>query len=235
MGAGKRGSLDDEEMPAWAGVATMNSHTLVIDCATQACSVALIADGHVVAATHEIVGRGHAERLLPMIAALPGGGRAAHILVDCGPGSFTGVRVGLAAARALALGWGVDVSGYSSTALIAAAAFANDPALKRLAVVLEGGHGEVFMQGFHYPLMDQPEALSSVLPDVAIGLLDGRLAVGNGVRHLTAIDPVLATVDTLPNAAHAAFLPPALTALPPRPIYGRAPDAKTLAERGLAG
>ncbi len=42
---------------------------------------------------HDVVGRGHAERLVPMIAALPDGGRAERILVDCGPGSFTGIRV----------------------------------------------------------------------------------------------------------------------------------------------
>eukprot|EP01035_Chromulina_nebulosa_P007130 gene7130-9613_t len=64
--------------------------TLVIETATAACSVALIADGAIVAARHEVVGRGHAERLLPMIAELPGGGRADHILVDGGPPQRSG-------------------------------------------------------------------------------------------------------------------------------------------------
>ncbi|HSI16600.1 MAG TPA: tRNA (adenosine(37)-N6)-threonylcarbamoyltransferase complex dimerization subunit type 1 TsaB, partial [Sphingomonas sp.] len=122
--------------------------TLVIETATAACSVALIEEGRVVAASHEVVGRGHAERLLPMIAELPGGGRADHILVDVGPGSFTGIRVGIAAARGLALGWNSGVSGYSSLALIAAAGFRDEPGRDSLAVILEGGHGEVFMQPY---------------------------------------------------------------------------------------
>jgi tRNA threonylcarbamoyladenosine biosynthesis protein TsaB len=66
-----------------------------------------------------------------MIAGLPGQGRAARILVDVGPGSFTGVRVGLAAARGLAIGWGAEVAGYSSLALLAAAVSPSDPALTR--------------------------------------------------------------------------------------------------------
>src|SRR3546814_12928995 len=67
-----------------------------------------------------MVGRGHAERLIPMIGDLLQGRRPGRILVDCGPGSFTGVRVGIAAARALALGWQVPVSAYSAMPLIAA-------------------------------------------------------------------------------------------------------------------
>lgn len=199
--------------------------TLVIDTATAACSVALLEGGQAVAALHDVVGRGHAERLVPMIAALPDGGRADEILVDVGPGSFTGIRVGIAAARGLGLGWNVPVRGYSSLALIAAAAFAQG-ATGPLAVVLEGGHGEVFMQGFTASPLIPTEPLASLRPEVALAALAGRIAVGNGVRWLTQIDPACAVQEALPDAAMVRLLPPDLTSLPPRPLYGRAPDAK---------
>ncbi len=203
------------------------ARTLVIDTATAACSVALIEGDAVHAERHEIVGRGHAERLLPMIAALPEGGRAGAILVDVGPGSFTGVRVGIAAARALALGWGVGARGYSSTALVAAAEFARDPALDRLAVVLEGGHGELFMQPFSQPFADDGP-LFSLRPDAALAALDGRRAVGSGIRWLGETGDA---IEALPRAADARLLPPDCRALPPSPIYGRAPDAVPLSAR----
>lgn len=202
--------------------------TLVIETATAACSVALLRDGAVVAERHEDVGRGHAERLIPMIAELPDGGRADRILVDCGPGSFTGIRVGIAAARGLALGWGAEVAGFASLPLVAAAALAADPALDALAVVLEGGHGEVFMQAFTRPLA-ATGPFASLRPEAALAALDGRPAIGNGVRHLAALDPALDLRDALPRAADAALLPSAFTTLAARPIYGRAPDAKPLA------
>ncbi len=200
--------------------------TLVIDAATAACSVALIEggieDGRVIAARHEIVERGHAERLVPMIAELPGGGRAGHILVDVGPGSFTGIRVGIAAARGLRLGWGATLAGYSSLALIAAAAAGEGP----LAVVLEGGHGEVFMQMFASNPLRPTGELRSLTPAAARDALAGVRAVGDGLRWLTGDDPRTVPRGELPRAADAVLLPPGLTDLAPRPLYGRAPDAK---------
>jgi tRNA threonylcarbamoyladenosine biosynthesis protein TsaB len=208
--------------------------TLVIETATAACSVALIEDVRLLAERHESVGRGHAERLVPMIAELPGEGRADLILVDVGPGSFTGIRVGLAAAIGLAIGWKAEVRGFSSLPLLAAPSFAAEPGLDALAVVLEGGHGEVFMQQFTAsPLM--PEGpFESLVPAAALARLGRRPAIGSGVRHLAALDPSADLRETLPRAADVLLLAPEFIILPPRPIYGRAPDAKTLAERGLA-
>ena len=198
---------------------------LVIETATAACSVALIEGGRTVARLHEVVGRGHAERLVPMVAELPGGGRADAVLVDCGPGSFTGVRVGLAAARGLGFGWGVPVSGYSSLALVAAqaAAIRADPG--RVAAVVEGGHGEVFMQLFDFDLSPVGD-LASLKPEAALALLGGIPAYGTGAARLLATDPNADATDLLPDAGEAWRLPDALAALPPRPLYGRAPDAK---------
>ena len=200
------------------------NRTLVIDTATAACSVALIENDVVIAAAHREVGRGHAEQLLPMIADLPDGGRAGHILVDVGPGSFTGLRVGIAAARGLALGWDVEVHGYSSLALIAAAAF-DAGETRDVAVMLEGGHGEVFVQAFA-PGPVPLDALASLKPEAALAALGTRYPIGNGVRWLQQIAPDLDARPALPNATHALLLPTALATLPPRPLYGRAPDAK---------
>ncbi|MFV0623885.1 tRNA (adenosine(37)-N6)-threonylcarbamoyltransferase complex dimerization subunit type 1 TsaB [Sphingomonas sp. ac-8] len=200
--------------------------TLVIETATAACSVALLEDAAVLDSRHVVVGRGHAERLVPMIAELPGHGRADRILVDCGPGSFTGVRVGLAAARGLAIGWGVEVLGFSSLALVAAGAFARASSTDTLAVVLEGGHGELFVQEFATDPLRETGSFASLRPEAARERLGDLPVVGNGVHRLLAIDPAIAASEALPDARDALLLPAALATLAPRPIYGRAPDAK---------
>lgn len=201
--------------------------TLAIDTATADCSVALFDGGTLVATDRETVGRGHAERLIPMIAALPGGGRAARILVDVGPGSFTGIRVGVAAARGLGLGWGVEVAGYSSLACVAVGELARNPSLfPPLAVLLEGGHGEVFMQAFYPDPLRLDGEIASLAPAAARIASGGMTVTGDGARWLGFGDPRSAPGGALPDAANALLLPPALRSLPPRPLYGRAPDAK---------
>ena len=181
-----------------------------------------------VARAHAVVGRGHAERLVSMIAELPDGGRAGAILVDCGPGSFTGIRVGIAAALGLSLGWNVDIAGFSSLSLVAAAGIAARPGA--LAVVLEGGHGEVFMQAFS-PSLAPLAPLVSLKPAAALAAIGGLPAIGNGVHRLLAIDATLDAAEALPDAADAVLLPLVLRTLAPRPVYGRPPDAIPAAAR----
>src|SRR3954465_14519935 len=149
---------------------------LINDSATAACSAALLGeDGAVLDQRHEIVGRGHAERLLPMIADLLGGRIAASILVDCGPGRFTGPRVGLAAAHGLAIGWKVPLAGYSSLALIAAAS--GEP---EVAVALVGGHGELFVQDYGGAPIAPLDQLRSLPPAEAAASVSAFLVLGSG-------------------------------------------------------
>jgi tRNA threonylcarbamoyladenosine biosynthesis protein TsaB len=197
---------------------------LVIDSATAACSAALIGpDGALLDERHELVGRGHAERLLPMIADLLGGRIAGAILVDCGPGSFTGVRVGIAAAQGLAIGWKVPLAGYSSLALLAAAGGEAE-----LAVALTGGHGELFVQSYGGDPLAPLDDLRSLAPADAAAAVAADLVVGSGAGALVAARGFGRWRDALPRAADARHLPPGLRGLPPRPIYGRAPDAKPM-------
>lgn len=206
----------------------ITQRTLVIETATAACSVALFgADGGLLGDAHAVVGRGHAERLIPMIAALPDGGRADRILVDVGPGSFTGIRVGIAAARGLALGWGAGVAGFSSLALIAMDQFVSAQSDKAFAVAIEGGHGEVFVQRFAgRPDFGALDEAVSLKPDEALIRIGDMDAVGTGVERLTALPAAQRGPVLLPWAVLARALPDDYCNLPPRPFYGRAPDAK---------
>jgi tRNA threonylcarbamoyl adenosine modification protein YeaZ len=197
---------------------------LVIDTATAACSAALVEGDRLVDERHERVGRGHAERLVPMIEALLAGRRPGSILVDCGPGSFTGVRVGIAAAHGLAIGWDVPLAGYSSMAAVAAAAGEGG----EIAVALEGGHGQLFVQTFGEETMRPLDMLRSLPPMEAAALIRAHRVAGSGAAALVAARGSGEAIDALPRAADARLLPAALRSLPSRPIYGRAPDAKPM-------
>lgn len=200
---------------------------LVIDSASEACSVALIADGCVIDFRHTLLGRGHAERLVPLIAELAEGGRADEILVGCGPGSFAGVRIGVAAARALALAWQVPVRGFSTLALVAAGAVDAVAAAGGTLVVTEGGHGQWFVQPFAADLAPRA-AVQSLLPDAAVALADA-FVVGNRAEAFVAQRGSGTALALLPDARAALRLPPAAIFADPGPIYGRAPDAKPMA------
>lgn len=196
---------------------------LAIDCATEACSVALFDGGRLLAGDYRVMGRGHAEALVPMIAALPGKGKAERIVVSLGPGSFTGLRVGLAAARALGLAWNVPVLGYPTLALIAAMARKRQGA-QPVSVVTTGGHGEWFVAQYDAagselapPLSMTPAAATAACANLVVGSQAEAVVAARGTGTALAI---------LPDARELAVLDEACWREDLTLIYGRAPDAR---------
>ena len=168
---------------------------LVIDTATPACSVPLFDDARLIAGEYHEIGRGHAERLVTLIQGLPGNGRADAVHVNTGPGSFTGVRVGISAARALAMAWDVECFGYSCLQLVAAMSGANGP----VDVAMQGGHGEYFFQPFDADLKPL-RAAASLTPPAAAAASNARLIAGNAADVLASLLPGCEAMNLLPDA-----------------------------------
>ena len=196
---------------------------LAFDTSSAACTAALFdGSGACIARRDEVIGRGHAERLVPMLDEMLAGRRADTILVGVGPGSFTGIRVAIAAAHGLAIGWDAEILGLSSLALLAAQAGGT------VAAAVSGGHGELFVQDFR--ASGEPAGdLLNLPPAAAAAAVSADLVVGSGAAALVASRGRGEARDLLPSAADALKLPAALRSLPARPVYARAPDAKAKA------
>lgn len=215
---------------------------LAIDSATAACSAAVLSGGAVTARRMAPMATGHAQALLPLIGGVmrEGGLTYAsldHVVVTVGPGAFTGLRVGLAAARGLALAAGKPVGGVTTLEAVAHAIDAPARNGAVLLVAIESKRRELFVQSFaadRTPL----DAPAAVAPEIlAAHAPPGFLVVaGDGAeRALAALAlagrPASRAVDAdRPDAAHIAVLAAARlaaggTLLPPRPLYLRAPDA----------
>ena len=199
---------------------------LALDTSTAACTAALFdGTGTCIARKDEILGRGHAERLVPMIAELLAGRTADNILVGVGPGSFTGIRVAIAAAHGLAIGWDAPVVGMSSLALLAAAGEADG----KVAAAMLGGHGELFVQQFDGRSLQPASELLNAPPTTAAEATGAQLVVGPGAEQLVEARGWGEARQSLPAAADAMKLPRALRQLAPVPLYARAPDARAKA------
>lgn len=190
---------------------------LALDAATTACSVALWVDDRIVARRFEAMSRGQSEALLPMVAQIMA--ETDHIVPDLiavtvGPGAFTGIRIGLAAARGLGLAWNIPVTGISTTLALAATL---KPAQRRdhaIVVVLDSKREDRWVQVFD-DMLQPLSPPASVMPDQIAGLTTGPTIVLD--------DPTLYT-DASVVAELAAQGWPGGTTLPPQPLYLRPAD-----------
>ena len=226
---------------------------LAVDTSMGACGAAvLLADGNSqrIVLCEERMARGHAEALMPMVAEVMAGAGLDFTGLDLiaatlGPGSFTGVRIAIAAARGFALVTGAKLWGTDSLSVMARAAVESAPVAGNdpFAVAVDA-RGESLYFGLYDGGGRRLEGPLLVSADEAAGLIpdDLRVAVGSGAVHVgeAAVrrDRGLETAlpDLQPSAAALAEL--ALEAdealLTLRPLYLRPPDAKPQAAAAVA-
>jgi len=220
---------------------------LAIDTALEACSVALLDGNSVVAEETQLMARGHAEALMPMLARLRETAAFYFNIIDriavtVGPGSFTGLRVGIAAARGIALATGKPAVGITTLEALAAPLIAGD-ASSPVVSVIDARHNHVYLQAFGTDgddlvsarVVSVPDALDLIVP------LQPRL-VGNAAQLLAAAwpadQPAPASIDQQPAplidwVGRLGQLAEA-GAAPPKPYYLKAPDAQPVAAASLA-
>ena len=221
---------------------------LAIDTALAATSACLLAPGQTVPVAAEtlFMVAGHAEALLPLvdrvIARVPGGFAAVtRVAVTIGPGSFTGIRIGVAAARAFGLACRVPVVGVSTLAALAAPAIAVG-ARPPIVAAIDARHGNVFVQSFgsRGETLMGPALLSATEAARALGQGPLRLIGSGGPAVARAAFALGVTADTegfhaLPDIDFVARL--GLLADPEsaiaRPLYLKAPDATPPRPSGL--
>lgn len=182
----------------------MPSKPLILGFDTSAahCAAALLSGDHVLAQTHEEMGRGQAERLMPLLAeVLAAAGKTWADLdaigVGVGPGNFTGIRISVSAARGLALGLGIPAIGVNSFEAVALSAGAG-------TVAVLGPRGQAYLA--------PKEAAPYLAPAEEVAAL-GDLKTPQSASIAGHIARVAAR--KLPDGTHPA----------PAPLYIKAADA----------
>lgn len=209
---------------------------LAFDTSLARCSVALWRDGAIAAHRESEMARGHSEALMPMVSAVMADAglefsALSRIGVTVGPGSFTGIRIGLAAARGLALGSGAPAFGVTTLEAVAAEA-AGEAGGRDIFAVLDTGRPEVFVQIFAADLSPrmpvaataEPAALLPEAPVVVAGNCVEKIRQALGVRcgaafvtgvpdaravaKLVATRPETAAGDLAPLYIHPSYAKP---------------------------
>ena len=214
---------------------------LALDTSANFCSAVLYdcEQGKILSHKSEDIGRGHAERLMGLLAEVLETAELEYKDVDriaavCGPGSFTGIRVGLATARGLALGLNIPVIGINALEAIAFQHNNNeDKAETPIVVALDAKRDEVFAQIFsssgEHLTTPQAVALDQIggfMPDYPFRIAgSGSQAIINAMgeqscefvsdQTATSIEYVAKLADQIPDDSNK-----------PSPLYLRSADAK---------
>jgi tRNA threonylcarbamoyladenosine biosynthesis protein TsaB len=214
---------------------------LAIDTALAACSAAVLDSekNEVIASESQEMTRGHAEVLIPLVARVMDQAKLDfskidRIAVTVGPGSFTGLRVGISAARAISLATGKPAFGLTTLAAFAAPHIAADDAVPVTAVI-DARHEHVYMQVFGRggrTLM--PPRIASIPEAARSAAVSQTRVVGSAAKLLAAAwpsgepAPKLIEERAAPDVSWVARL--GVTAIEgqgsPKPLYLRTPDAQ---------
>lgn len=219
---------------------------LAVDTALAACAACVIEAGETEPLARESLpmGRGHAEALLPLVdrvaSAVDGGFKSLdRVAVTIGPGSYTGLRIGIAAARAIGLAAGVPVVGVATLSAYLAPLMAGETrgleTRGLMGAAIDARHGQIYVQ------VVAPGGRTIVAPSL-MGLRDTVRLMGSGPVHLTGsaapmlaseawtqgIEAIVVDAPIAPEIAWVARL--GIVADPaqalPKPLYLRGPDAK---------
>jgi len=216
---------------------------LAVDTCLGACSVALRDGDMLLAQCLELMERGHAERLAPMVQEVMAGHDFAsldRLAVTVGPGTFTGQRVGLSFMRGLRLALNKPLLGVTSLGAIAAAACAQ-AGTHRAAAIHDARRDEAYLALFENGVMSlAPRVLPFAAAIEAIRAFGPCVLAGTGAPAASAAlgEGFLLSAICQPDAAFVALMAqtmpqPEPDAPPPAPLYLRAPDAKLPGGREL--
>ncbi len=225
----------------WGGVII-----LALDTALSACSVGVWHDGAMLASQSVIMPQGHAETLMPMIERVMGAanlnyGQLDRIAVTVGPGSFTGLRVGIATARGLAMATQKPAIGITTTEVFASMVSPHDHSTKnkyQILSVVDSRRDDAFAQVFDSNEQPLSEILNLTYESFHLRFPGPLMVVGDGaaraIKHL-GNDAILSAASTACDVEVIAKIA-STRAIDPRgplPLYIRAPDV-TLKSNGGA-
>jgi tRNA threonylcarbamoyladenosine biosynthesis protein TsaB len=211
---------------------------LAVETSLGACSVAIMQDERVLAHSFEVMARGHAEALAPMVEAAMKTADCEfesleRLAVTTGPGTFTGQRVGLAFMRAMRIALGIPLVGVTTLSVMAEQAMA-ETGLSTAAGLHDARRDEVYLE-IAGSVRLEPCVLPFGSAVTRLSELAGSFAVAGTAAeraHKLLRSSVLSEVRQ-PDALWLAKLALAVTPShePPRPLYLRPPDAKLPAPR----